>query len=160
MQSDTAIQRLLRPNVWKQCNLKCQLCSIAKTCGLLCYQSPKEHVSHTYQSRKGSGERPKGEQSPAGAGSARSKSNLSQNAAMQDLNGSRFFSADHCHVPAAAHEWFIKHWQTEDNSQLNDAFKCTVTPGNVTEKAHKRRVYGKPETIRTVLRGHLCSGSL
>lgn len=41
---------------------------------------PYEHVSHTYQSKKSSGERPKVKQSPAGAGCAHSKSNLSQNA--------------------------------------------------------------------------------
>lgn len=38
--------------------------SIAKTCGLSCYQRPIEHVSHTYQSKRGSGERPKGKQPP------------------------------------------------------------------------------------------------
>lgn len=64
---------------------KRQLCSVAQTCGFSSYRPPLEHVSHTYRSGKGSGERPKGERSPAGAPS---KSNLSQDAAPQDVKGS------------------------------------------------------------------------
>lgn len=66
---------------------------------------------------------------------------------MQDLNGSRFFSADRCHVPAEA-------WCGSSNTGIGKTIRSVMmslnvqSPLAIRQKGGKKEVYGKAETIR------------